>query len=266
MFPYEIGQRQGMYRMKAPTRLYCVTTCITISNTLKSLTFWDVMQHYWVFVSAIPQVRSGRCLKSHTKNIFSSSCKSYKFTVTYPQHQNQMFHHLVHHTLLLLPHPSPGLVHREVHPQDSPKNNKIQLSKHVKDNSCLLVGRRMNRSNHNEWTHKIWNKNKGLVAANVKLKTKPIHTQNSYVQCPLQQYHDAVSTAEIMRFEPHNTPHSPLKKPTGFLTMTKKKIISWSCDFVLNCWYFISTQSNKNSCFLNTQTEDDENIYYASLT
>jgi hypothetical protein len=45
-----------------------------------------------------------------------------------------MFHHLVHHTLLLLPHPSPGLVHQEVHPQDNPKNNKIQLSEHVKDN------------------------------------------------------------------------------------------------------------------------------------
>jgi len=61
-----------------------------------------------------------------------------------------MFHHLVHHTLLLLPHPSPGLVHQEVHPQDNPKNNKIQLSEHVKDNSCLLVEGTMKRSNHNE--------------------------------------------------------------------------------------------------------------------
>lgn len=48
MFPYEIGQRQGTYTMKAPTRLHCVITRITISNTLRSLTFWDVMQNHWV--------------------------------------------------------------------------------------------------------------------------------------------------------------------------------------------------------------------------
>jgi len=48
MFPYERGKRQGTHRIKAPTRLHCVISHITISNTLRSSTFWDVMQHHWV--------------------------------------------------------------------------------------------------------------------------------------------------------------------------------------------------------------------------
>jgi hypothetical protein len=48
----------------------------------------------------------------------------------------------------------------------------------VKGNSCLLIGRITNRSNYIQWTHLISHKTKRHIAANVKLKTNPIQTQN----------------------------------------------------------------------------------------
>lgn len=136
-----------------------------------------------------------------------------------------MFHHSVHHILLLLPHPSPGLVHQEVHPQDSPKNSKIQLSEHVKDSSWLLVGRTMKRSNHNEWTHIISNKNKGLVAANVKLKTKPIHTKTHMCSvccnstwCSLNCRSNEIWTKQL----PPSTP--PHQKKQDFWPRQRRKL------------------------------------------
>jgi len=48
------------------------------------------------------------------------------------------------------------------------------------------------------------------------------------VQCLLQQYHDAASTAEVMRFEPHNPPplHA-IKKKERKKKRKQKKGIFW---------------------------------------